>query len=574
MKQEIIREPELRAALRQDRALLWGIGIFSGFANLLMLTGPIYMLQVYDRVLSSRSVETLVALSLLVLFLYSMMGLLDFARGRVMARVGVRFQSRLERRVFEASMKRSASNDGRPFHGMRDLEQVQRLMTSPVAMSAFDIPWTPLFLFGIWIFHPWLGSLAIAGGTLLVILAILNQRVSKEASADANTASFEADAMAARMGRDADMISALGMRETMFKRWMSQRGLALDKHLGAADISGSFLSATKAFRLLLQSAMLGLGAVLVLRGEVTAGAMIAASILLGRALAPIEQATGNWGLVQTAMKGWKSLSNLLEIVPEEKPRTKLPRPEARLEVQNVTVRAKDGDALLLRGVSFMLTPGQAVGVIGRSGAGKSTLARVITGAVKPSLGTVRLNGATLEQYSEEDLGNYIGYLPQQVQLFDGTVSENIARLVEDPDPDQVVQAARVADAHKMIVNLPKGYDTAIAGSGDQLSGGQVQRVGLARAFYGKPVLMVLDEPNSNLDNVGSEALNAAIRAAKAAGNAAVVIAHRPAAIKECDLVLMLEGGRVRAFGPKNKVLREVLQNSAEVVGKKQPGGVK
>ncbi|MEL7011753.1 MAG: type I secretion system permease/ATPase [Pseudomonadota bacterium] len=574
MRQENIRKPELRAALRQDRALLWGIGVFSAFANLLMLTGPIYMLQVYDRVLSSRSIETLVALSLLVLFLYSMMGLLDFARGRVMARVGVRFQSRLERRVFEASMKRSAANDGRPLHGMRDLEQIQRLMTSPVAAAAFDIPWTPVFLFGIWIFHPWLGTLAISGGTLLIILAVLNQRVSKDAAADANTASFEADAMASRIGRDADMIAALGMRETMFKRWMSQRGLALDKHLGAADISGSFLSATKAFRLLLQSAMLGLGAVLVLRGEVTAGAMIAASILLGRALAPIEQATGNWAMVQAAMKGWKSLSTLLETIPEEKPRTKLPRPEARLDVQNVTVRANDGETLLLRGVSFTLTPGQAVGVIGRSGAGKSTLARVITGAIKPTLGAVRLSGATLEQFSEEDLGAYIGYLPQQVQLFDGTVAENIARLAESPDPEEVVDAARVADAHKMIVKLSKGYDTSIAGSGDQLSGGQVQRVGLARAFYGKPVLLVLDEPNSNLDNVGSEALNAAIRAAKAAGNAAVVIAHRPAAIKECDLVLVLESGRVRAFGPKNKVLREVLQNSSQVVDGRQPGGVK
>ena len=574
MKQQIIRVPELRAALRQDRALLWGIGLFSAFANLLMLTGPIYMLQVYDRVLSSRSIETLVALSLLVVFLYTMMGLLDFARGRVMARVGVRFQERLERRVFEASMKRSASNDGSPLHGMRDLEHIQRMMTSPVAMSAFDIPWTPVFLFGIWIFHPWLGTLAIAGGALLIILAILNQRVSKEAAADANTASFEADAMASRMGRDADMITALGMRETMFRRWMSQRGVALDKTLGAADISGSFLSATKAFRLLLQSAMLGLGAVLVLRGEVTAGAMIAASILLGRALAPIEQATGNWGLVQAATKGWKSLSKLLEAIPQEKPRTKLPRPDARLDVQNVTVRAGDGETLLLRGVSFTLSPGTAVGVIGRSGAGKSTLARVITGALAPTLGAVRLSGATLDQFNEEDLGAYIGYLPQQVHLFDGTVAENIAGLAENPDPDEVVKAASVADAHKMIVNLPKGYDTSIAGSGDQLSGGQVQRVGLARAFYGNPVLLVLDEPNSNLDNIGSEALNAAIRAAKAAGNAAVVIAHRPAAIKECDLVLMLEGGRVQAFGPKNKVLKEVLQNSSQVVGNREPGGVK
>lgn len=558
--------PELRAALRADRALFWGVGLFSAFFNLLMLTGPIYMLQVYDRVLGSRSIETLVALSLLVVFLYTMMGLLDFARGRVMARVGARFQTRLEERVFDASMRRAAREGGTPVSGMRDLEQVQRLLTSPVVTSAFDIPWTPIFLFGIWIFHPWLGTLALVGGSLLIIIAILNQRVSKDASAQANAASFHADTMAARVGTDADMINALGMRETIFNRWRAQRGVALDKHLGAADTSGTFLSATKALRLMLQSAMLGLGALLVLRGELTAGAMIAGSILLGRALAPIEQATGHWSSVQAAMKSWGSLCDLLQTSPPEAPRTQLPRPAAKLELQNVSVVPKGAEVPLLRGVSFAIEPGQAVGVIGPSGAGKSTLARVITGALTPASGEVRLDGATLDQYGGADRGKYIGYLPQRVRLFDGTIAENIARLADAPDDDQVVKAAQLADAHKMIVDLPNGYDTVIAGSGDQLSGGQIQRVGLARAMYGSPVLLVLDEPNSNLDNAGSEAVNAAIRGVKAAGNAALVIAHRPAAIKECDMVLMLDGGRVRAFGPKNKVLREVLQNSSEVMG--------
>lgn len=573
MKNVTPGRPELRAALRTDRPLFWGVALFSSFVNLLMLTGPIYMLQVYDRVLSSRSIETLVALSLLVVFLYSMMGLLDFARGRVMARLGARFQSRLEQRVFDASMRRAASEGGTPVSGMRDLEQIQRLMTAPVSTAAFDIPWTPIFIFGIWIFHPWLGILAIIGGTVLICIAILNQKVSRDASSDASSASFKADTMAAQVGTDADMIDALGMRETVFRRWQALRGTALDKHLGAADTSGSFLSATKALRLMLQSAMLGLGALLVLRGELTPGAMIAGSILLGRALAPIEQATGSWPMVQAAMKSWGSLSDLLENCPPEAARTKLPRPTAKLELQNVSVVPKGADTPLLRGVSFAVGPGQAVGVIGPSGAGKSTLARVITGALKPVAGEVRLDGANIEQYSGEDRGRYIGYLPQRVRLFGGTISENIALLAEEPDDAEVVKAAQLADAHSMIVDLPNGYDTPISGSGDQLSGGQIQRVGLARAMYGAPVLLVLDEPNSNLDNAGSEAVNSAIRSAKAEGNAVLVIAHRPAAIKECDLVLMLDGGRVRAFGPKNQVLRDVLQNSAEVVSGDGNGGV-
>jgi ATP-binding cassette subfamily C protein len=553
--------------------MFWAVGLFSSFVNLLMLTGPIYMLQVYDRVLSSRSIETLVALSLLVVFLYSMMGLLDFARGRVMARLGARFQARLERRVFDAAMWRAADQGGTPVSGMRDLEQVQRLMTAPVSTAVFDIPWTPIFLFGIWIFHPWLGTLAILGGATLIAIAILNQKLSRESANKANAATFRADTMAARVGTDADMISALGMRDTVFDRWHAMRRSALDTHLAAADKSGSFLSATKALRLMLQSAMLGLGAVLVLRGELTAGAMIAGSILLGRALAPVEQATGSWPLVQAAVKSWNTLSELLENVPTEAPRTRLPRPDAKLEVQNVTVLPKGGDTPLLRNVSFSVEPGQAVGVIGPSGAGKSTLARVITGALTPVAGEVRLGGATLDQYGSEDRGGYIGYLPQRVQLFDGTISENIARLASDPDDGKVVEAARLADAHHMIMELPGGYDTEISGSGDQLSGGQVQRVGLARAMYGEPVLLVLDEPNSNLDNTGSEAVNAAIKGFKTAGNAVLVIAHRPAAIKECDLVLVLDGGNVRAFGPKNAVLRDVLQNSAEVVGSDGNGGI-
>lgn len=565
---------ELRDARRESRALYWFVGIFSAFVNLLMLTGPIYMLQVYDRVLSSRSVATLVALSLLVLYLFAMMGLLDYARGRIMGRVAARFQSRLDRRVFDAVVRKSAiAPDLRSTTGLRDLEAVQRLMASPVLMALFDMPWTPVFLAGIWVFHPWLGILAIAGGVVLIAITALNQVVTREPAHAANTAAVEAEQMATQIRGEAEMVQAMGMREAAFARWQQTRGRALQSQISASDLGGTLTTVTRAFRLFLQSAMLGLGAYLVLRGELTAGAMIAGSILLGRALAPVEQAIGQWPAVQRARQGWDSLAELLSAVPPEVPRTTLPRPRARLEVQRLTLAPPGADQPALRGVSFTVEPGQAVGVIGASGAGKSTLARALTGLWRPAAGTIRLDGAALDQYEPAALGRYIGYLPQRVQIFDGTIAQNIARLAASPDAEQVVAAARMADAHEMILALPDGYDTQVSAANARLSGGQMQRIGLARALYGDPVILVLDEPNSNLDNEGNAAVNAAIARFKAQDRSVLVMAHRPAAIHECDLILMLDGGLVRAFGPKAEVLRKVVQNHEQIARAGTAGGV-
>ncbi|MEM1100261.1 MAG: type I secretion system permease/ATPase [Pseudomonadota bacterium] len=568
---------ELRTARRESRGLYWFVGIFSFFVNLLMLTGPIYMLQVYDRVLGSRSVETLLALSLLVAFLYAMMGILDYARGRVMGRVGARFQSRLDRRVFSAVIRRTAI-DPTPSKatGLRDLEAVQRFMTSPLLMAFFDIPWTPLFILGIFVFHPLLGWLALAGAAVLVTLAILNQVLTRQPLDEANAAQFRAVRMSEQLKDEAEVVQALGMREASFTRWQQARDASLRQGIAASDTGGTFQTTTKAFRLFLQSAMLGLGALLVLRGELTPGAMIAGSILLGRALAPVEQLVNQWPLVQRAREGWTGLTRLLSEVPAEEPRTKLPRPKAKLEAQQVTVIPPGEAQAALRIVSFKIEPGQACGVIGPSGAGKSTLARAITGVWKTAGGKIRLDGASLNNYDPDVLGQLIGYLPQRVQLFEGTIAENIARLSHAPDADKVVEAAKKAAAHDMILQLPDGYDTRISAVGGRLSGGQVQRIGLARAMYGDPVLLVLDEPNSNLDNIGSQALNQSIRDLKAAGGAVLIMAHRPAAIQECDVLLMLEGGQRRAFGPKEDVLREVVQNQAEIrasAARGQAGGV-
>ncbi|QGX99558.1 type I secretion system permease/ATPase [Roseovarius faecimaris] len=565
---------ELRAARRESRLLYWFVFVFSFFVNLLMLTGPLYMLQVYDRVLGSRSVETLIALSVLVAFLFAMMGLLDYARGRVMGRVGARFQARLDKRVFDAVVRRSTqTTDPTATTGLSDLSAVQRLMASPVLMALFDIPWTPFFLAAIWIFHPWLGTLAIVGGLLLILITIINQSVTRRPVERANASAVQAEQLLGQVRAESEMVRAMGMSDAAFRRWQAARDRSMSDQMSASDLGGTFSTITRAFRLFLQSAMLGLGAYLVLQQELTPGAMIAGSILLGRALAPIEQVIGQWPLVQRAMRGWEDLAMLLGKVRPEEPKTQLPRPKASLDVQQLTVVPPGETQPALKMVSFKLQPGQAVGVIGQSGAGKSTLARALTGVWPPAGGKIRLDGASLDQFDPEVLGRHIGYLPQRVQLFEGSIAQNIARLAEVPDDEQVVTAARRADAHEMILSLPDGYDTRVTPGGGRLSGGQMQRIGLARAMYGDPVILVLDEPNSNLDNEGSEAVNAAIRGFKEAGRSILIMAHRPAAIKECDLLLVLDHGQVRAFGPKEQVLREVLKNHAEVTKNSGPGGV-
>jgi len=539
-----------------------------------MLTGPIYMLQVYDRVLGSRSEATLIALTMLVAFLYGMMGLLDFARGRIMGRVGANFQARLDRRVFEAVLRKSAIvKDDRSATGLRDLEAVQRLQTSPVLMALFDIPWTPLFLLGIFIFHPWLGALALGGGAVLVVIAIFNQTATNTPQMKSAHATFQSDAMSDQIRNEAELIRSLGMTGAAFNRWNQMRSAALGDQLKSADIGGGYSSLTKTLRLFLQSAMLGLGAYLVLQNELTPGAMIAGSILMGSALAPIELAIGQWGLVQRARKGWDSLATLLGEIPPEPQKTPLPQPRARLEAQAVTVIPPGQQQASLRAVSFDIKPGSAVGVIGPSGAGKSTLARAITGVWRPAGGKIRLDGASLDNYEPDVLGHHIGYLPQRVQLFDGTIADNIARLDPNADPEKIVAAAKKAAAHDMILKLPEGYDTVVTTTGGRLSGGQIQRIGLARAMYDDPVFLVLDEPNSNLDNEGSNALNAAIRAMKAEEKSVIIMAHRPAAIEECDTLLVLENGTRVAFGPKDEVMRAVVKNHAEIEKSTTPGGV-
>lgn len=575
----IIRgQNELRDARRISRGLIWSAGFFSIFVNALMLTGPMFMLQVYDRVLGSRSEETLLALFGLMAFLFLMMGVLDWARGRILTRVGARFQDKLDRRVFSAILKKSAM--GQPNreteNQLKDLESVQKFFGSNVFGAMLDLPWTPLFLAGILIFHPILGALAIVGGSISIMLTILNQVFTKNPVVIAAAAGYKADRYAEHLQSEAETIRSLGMQDSSFERWHRVHRNALRQNVRAADLSGSFLIGTKTFRLFLQSAMLGVGAYVVLKGEASPGVMIASSILLGRALAPVDLVVGQWPTVQRARRGWGKLVELLAEVPPDDTQIELPRPKARLKVEQLTVVPPGSRQASLRLINFEVQPGQAVGVVGPSGAGKSTLARAVTGIWRPAGGKIRLDGASLDQYDPVRLARYIGYLPQRVQLFEGTVAENIARLELEPDSEKVVEAAKKAAAHDMITKLPHGYNTPVSMIGTQLSGGQIQRIGLARALYGDPVMLVLDEPNSNLDSEGSNALNAAIRQMKDSGGAVLIMAHRQAALQECDMLLVLGDGMRKAWGPPKELMADAsakIRDFQSAKAAKKPGGV-
>lgn len=557
---------ELRTVRNQGMTYLALAFLFSIFVNLLMLTGPLFMLQVYDRVLSSRAVETLTALFLLVALLYGLMAMLDFARGRIVARFGARFQSQLDERVFDATLRQSLNPQLRsaPATALRNLEAIQNLCSSPVLLAVMDIPWTPLFLAAIFLFHPLLGWLAVSGGALLIVIALLNQILTRQKVARAQTASAQANAFSEHARQSAEVVRSQGMQRDVTSRWLNQRSDALRQTVAASDWTGSFTSLTKSLRLFLQSAMLALGAWLVLNNEMTPGAMIAGSILLGRALAPVEQAVGQWGMIERARTAWSSLNRFLDSTPPEAPRTKLPTPAARLSAKSLTVVPPGASTPTLRNVTLSLEPGKALGVIGKSGSGKTTLAKALLGLWRPAAGEIRLGGATLDQYDPDDLGQHIGYLPQQVTLFNGTVAENIARMSENPDAQAVVDAAKKANAHELILTLEKGYDTFLEGNDSQLSGGQKQRIALARALYGNPVLLILDEPNSALDADGTEALNAAVRGLKKSGKSAIIMTHRPQAISECDELAVVEKGQLVKSGERDEVLSAMVHNAGDI----------
>ena len=545
MAQDGAGNREIRAALAESRRLLVACALFSVAVNVLMLTGPLFMLQIYDRVLSSRSEATLVTLAILVAFLFLLMGVLDHARGRVLARAGARLQARLDPRVLRAILERSVvpAERARPATGLRDLEAIQRFASSNGAFTFFDAPWTPVFLFVLFTFHWMLGVLAVFSGCLLLVVALINQARTGSLQQEAGEATAHSEHFIEQVRAGGETVQGLGMLDVVLARSAGLRNRLLDKTLAASDRNGFYGVITKTLRLFLQSMMLGLGAWLALRGELTPGVMIAGSILLGRALAPIDQAVGYWPRLQRAVVAWRSLGTLLRETPPEPVRTTLPAPRAVLEAQNLTVAPPGTRFAVVRQAALRLHAGQAAGIAGPSASGKSTLARALAGVVRPLGGSVRLDGAALDQYGSSVLGHHIGYLPQEVILFDGTVAENIARLAPEPDDAAVVEAAKRTGAHEMILKLPGGYDFQVSAGGAALSGGQRQRIAIARAFYGSPVVVIMDEPDSNLDAEGTVALAAAVKDLKARGGAAVIVAHRHGAFAQCDNVYLMEAGR-------------------------------
>ncbi|MBY3072469.1 type I secretion system permease/ATPase [Rhizobium laguerreae] len=552
----------MKEARRAIRPLIW----FSGGINVLMLTGALYMLQVYHRVLSSHSLETLAMLSLMAAGALAAMAGLEVVRGRLLATVGSWMNARLAPVLLTASVEYAASAPGqvnaRP---LRDLDQVRNFFTSPSIFPILDAPWAPLFFAAIFFMHPWLGWLALCGGAVLFALALLNEWLTRKPLIEAAGAQSRAYVQAEAAIRNAEVVQAMGMLKPLMEGWKTQQDEANRGQVLAANRGGIISAIARCHRLALQMGILGLGAYLVLRNEASPGIMVAASILMGRALSPVEQAIGTWKATVGARAAYKRLAAVAGQHPEATPVLPLPRPKGKFEADNI-VLARQGGEPILKGIDFHLEPGESMALIGQSAAGKTSLARILAGAWRPSGGRALLDGMDVAQWAAEDRGHYVGYLPQDIELFAGTVSENICRFAKLSPVvfDKVVKAAQLAGVHELIKGLPKGYLTEIGESGAVLSGGQRQRIGLARALYGDPALIILDEPNSNLDREGEEALIAALSTVKATGTTVILIAHRPNIMETVDKILILNRGQQDLFGPRDYVFNELAARARKV----------
>ena len=553
---------ELAETLFRLRRTFYALAAFSGVINLLMLTPAVYMLQVYDRALVSSNVTTLLMLTLLVVGLYILMGMLEMVRSSVLIRVGNRLDMMLNRRVFTAAFERNLRRaGGNPSQALQDLSQVRQFLTGNGLFAFFDAPWTPIYLVVISLVHPLLGVITLIGSLLLVSLAWLTETSTRKPLAEANQAAMTSAAYANNNLRNAEVIEAMGMLPAIRQRWFGNHLRILELQSLASDRAAWITGLTRFVRITLQSLILGAGALLAIRGDITPGMMIACSILGGRALAPVEQAIATWKQLLSSRTAWARLSALLQDFPARKESMPLPKPTGILSVEGAFANAPGTNLPILRAISFNLSPGEALGVIGPSASGKSTLARLLVGIWPAQAGKVRLDGADVFQWNKEELGPWLGYLPQDVELFEGTIAENIARFGE-VDGDAVIQAARQAGVHEMILRLPQGYDTRLSADGGALSGGQKQRVALARALYGDPSLIVLDEPNSSLDDVGEAALIQALSDLKRRGKTLVLISHRPTVLNIVDKILLLREGTVSMFGNRDEVFAALRQASA------------
>ena len=555
------RRSELGEALRACRGAFVGVGLMSCIINLLYLTGSIFMLEVYDRVLPSRSIPTLVGLVILAGGLYICQGILDLIRGRILGRIGTALDEALNARVFNAVVRLPLLVGGRNegLQPLRDLDNVRSFLGSMGPSAFFDLPWLPLYLAICFAFHVLIGITALVGAIMLVTLTLVTEFMSREPAREAMGLAARRNDLALSSRRNAEVLVAMGMAGRLTQRWSEANEKYLLGNQRASDVAGGLGAIAKVMRMMLQSAVLAVGAYLVIYQEATAGIIIAGSILSARALAPVDLAIAHWKSFVAARTSWQRLNRLFEKLPVQAAQTLLQSPSSRLAVEGVSIGAPGDQKPIVQDVNFALTAGNGLGIIGPSGSGKSSLVRALVGVWQPLRGKVRLDGAALDQWSSDVLGRHVGYLPQDVELFTGTVAQNICRFDPDASADNIIAAAKEAGVHDMIIKMRDGYDTEVGEQGAALSAGQAQRVGLARALYGNPFLVVLDEPNSNLDTEGDEALTRAVRGARERGAIVIVVAHRPIGIEGVDQILVLRDGRMQAFGPKETVLAQVLQ---------------
>jgi PrtD family type I secretion system ABC transporter len=554
---------QLRQALAACKSAFVGIGVLSGILNILALTGSLFMLEIYDRVLPSRSIPTLVGLIALVSVLYIFFGLLDLIRGRVLIRVGSALDEALSEDMFRivAMLPLKVRPQGDGLQPLRDLDQVRSFLSGLGPAAMFDLPWLPLYLAICFAFHFWIGLTALVGAALLVIVTLMaNAAIARPSKAGAGLAS-ERISLAQSARRNAEVIHALGMTGRITTLWGATNADYRNNLRRGADLGVDYAAVSKVVRMMLQSLVLGVGAFLVIRQEATAGIIIASSILTSRALAPVELAIAHWRSFLSAKQSWARLETLFSRLPANSKPLPLPRPVASLSVESVSAVPPGGQKTVVNNVSFALTSGQGLGVIGRSASGKSSLARMLVGVWAPVRGQIRLDGAALDHWDAMTLGGYVGYLPQDVELFAGTVAQNICRFETELDAKAIIAAAKAAGIHDMILGLPNAYETEVGENGSSLSAGQQQRIALARALYKDPFLVVLDEPNSNLDSDGDRALTGAILAVRARGGIVIVVAHRSSALAGVDLVLVMADGQAQAFGPKDEVFAKVLVQS-------------
>ena len=569
MKNYLNPNNEIGRTLLGFKRTFYTVGTFSAITNLLALTPSLYMLQVYDRVITSRNEITLLMLTLLMLGAYVLVAALEMIRSFVLVRVGARFDMQLNKRVytaaFEQNLKVTGANAGQ---ALNDLTTVRQFLTGNALFAFFDAPWFPIYLAVIFMFQPWLGLFALCGVVVLVILAIINERITHAPLAEANSMAVASSTTATNNLRNAEVIESMGMLPNLMQRWFKLHGKFLNLQAQASQKAGAIGAVTKFVQSALQSRVLGMGALLVLDNKITTGMMIAASILVGRTLAPVQQLIGVWKSLSSVRSSYERLTKLLEANPKREAGMPLPKPEGVLTVEGVTAAPPGMRNPIVKGVSFGIKAGDVLGVIGPSGSGKSTLARLLVGIWPAMMGKVRLDGADIYAWNKAELGPNIGYLPQDIELFSGTISENISRF-GDLDAEKVVLAAKRAGVHDMILHMPEGYDTKLGDGGAGLSGGQRQRLGLARAMYGDPALIVLDEPNSNLDEFGEQALVNAVLDLRQRGKTIILITHRPSAISATTKLLVMRDGGVQLFGPTKDVMAAINEANQKALAQQQ-----